>query len=158
VVSGLFGERVASNRGRVTPPNQTLPSLIALKTSEPRQRKRMCGVSGQAGIAQAIPSKFRTVGTHATTKPIPSKVIMKNALIALAFVFGAAAAHAQTGTAMKETDKATAESAKAATESSKAAMSGEPAKTVHKAKAKMHRAKARHARHEANDAAKEATK
>ena len=83
---------------------------------------------------------------------------MKNALIAIAFLFGAVAAQAQTGTAVKEAGKATAETAKQATENTKAAMSSEPAKTVHKAKAKVHKAKAAHAGNASKAAAKEVVK
>ena len=76
---------------------------------------------------------------------------IKNSLFALAFLFVAAAAHAQATTAVKDAGKATAETAKQATENVKAAGSSEPEKTVHKAKAK-HDAKA------AKAAAKDAVK
>ncbi len=54
---------------------------------------------------------------------------MKTALIALALVFGVAAAHAQATTAAKEAGKATSETAKQGTENTKAAMSSEPEKS-----------------------------
>ena len=55
---------------------------------------------------------------------------MKNALIAIAFLLGAAGAHAQATTAVKEAGKATAETAKQGTENTKAAVSDEPKKSA----------------------------
>ena len=79
---------------------------------------------------------------------------MKNALIAIAFLIGAAGAHAQATTAAKEAGKATSETAKQGTENTKAAVSSEPKKTEHKAKASTHKAKAKSHGHESKEAAK----
>ena len=105
-----------------------------------RQRKAPWDVGG--GAASAV--------TTSTLR----ETTMKNALIALALVVGAAGAYAQATTAVKKAGTATAETAKEATENVKAAASSEPAKTVHKVKAKVHKAKAHMAGTEAKDAAK----
>ena len=89
---------------------------------------------------------------------IPMKDTMKNALIAIAFLIGAAGAHAQATTAVKEAGKATSETAKQGTENTKAAVSSEPAKTEHKAKASTHKAKAKTHGTASKEAAKETVK
>jgi len=89
---------------------------------------------------------------------IPMKDTMKNALIAIAFLIGAAGAHAQATTAAKEAGKATSETAKQGTENTKAAVSSEPKKTEHKAKASTHKAKAKTHGTASKEAAKETVK
>jgi hypothetical protein len=89
---------------------------------------------------------------------IPTKDSIKNALIAIAFLIGAAGAHAQATTAAKEAGKATSETAKQGTENTKAAVSSEPEKSAHQAKAKTHKAKAKSHGHESKEAAKATVK
>ena len=110
------------------------------------------------GVRRTIAGPARAVGTGVPTDPPPLKDTMKNALIAVAFLIGAAGAHAQATTAVKEAGKATAETAKQGAENTKAAVSSEPTKTAHKAKASTHKAKAKKAGHESKEAAKAAVK
>jgi hypothetical protein len=124
-------------------------------------RRRPGAVNGIGPVALEDSTAALSQGGRHTIQQPPSdfsRHTMKNALIAIAFLFGAVAAHAQATTAVKEAGKATSETAKQATENTKAAMSSEPSKTAHKTKAKTHKAKAKTAGTESKDAAKAAVK
>jgi len=67
---------------------------------------------------------------------------VKKTLLATAILFSAAAAFAQTTTAVKEAGKATGEKALQGKENVQAAAASQPSKSVHKAKASQHKASA----------------